>query len=200
MAPALFSRRMDAALSLAARAHQGQTRKGSSTPYIAHPFHVALILERVGAPPDVVVAGVLHDLLEDTAVTPDQLRDAMGPEVARLVEAVTQPSVEGMDPAGWAEVRAMAITKLERASVEVALLKGADTLHNLSSLLLDLEDRGVTALERFRRPVELQLWYYGEVVRVVGERLGAQHPLALELTHTLHAVRAAAWAVGDPTA
>ncbi len=64
MTPA-FSSALDTALIVASLAHRNQERKGSEIPYIIHPFHVALLLQRAGYPDEVVVAGLLHDVLED---------------------------------------------------------------------------------------------------------------------------------------
>jgi (p)ppGpp synthase/HD superfamily hydrolase len=72
-APA-FSGRLDAALKLAVLAHEGQCRKGTSIPYAMHPFHVALILDRSGCAEDLVIAGLLHDVLEDMPFADPALR------------------------------------------------------------------------------------------------------------------------------
>jgi len=61
-----YSEKFDAALRLAAAAHYEDMRKGTAIPYVMHPFHVALILDRCGCHEDLVLAGVLHDVLEDT--------------------------------------------------------------------------------------------------------------------------------------
>ena len=60
-----YSENLDAALRLAAAAHYEDMRKGSQVPYVMHPFHVALILDRLGFHEDLVIAGLLHDVLED---------------------------------------------------------------------------------------------------------------------------------------
>ena len=60
-----WSTRIDAALRFAAAAHHEDVRKGTQIPYVMHPFHVGLILDRHGFSEDVVVAGILHDVLED---------------------------------------------------------------------------------------------------------------------------------------
>ena len=65
MTEPLFSHRLDAAYKLAAIVHAKQMRKGTLIPYVAHPIHVASILARAGCSEDVVIAGVLHDVLED---------------------------------------------------------------------------------------------------------------------------------------
>ena len=66
-----FLSRYDAALALAARAHRDQLRKGTDLPYIAHPVHVSIILIRHGFGEDLTIAGLLHDVVEDTDTSLD---------------------------------------------------------------------------------------------------------------------------------
>ena len=65
----MLTLRMEEAMRFAAGAHAGQSRKGSDTPYFEHVAAVALILDRIGYPEDVLIAGLLHDVVEDTAAT-----------------------------------------------------------------------------------------------------------------------------------
>ena len=83
-----FSPRYDAALILAAVAHRNQLRKGSDLPYIAHPVHVSVILIQHGFGEDMAIAGLLHDVVEDTDVPIEAICAEFGPEIARLVAAV----------------------------------------------------------------------------------------------------------------
>ncbi|RHT73248.1 bifunctional (p)ppGpp synthetase/guanosine-3',5'-bis(diphosphate) 3'-pyrophosphohydrolase [Ruminococcaceae bacterium AM28-23LB] len=78
------------AYSFAALAHEGQKRKGSPVPYIAHPAEAARILAQAGATAEVICAGLLHDTLEDTSVTPEQLEEAFGLVVRQLVEGCSE--------------------------------------------------------------------------------------------------------------
>ena len=79
------------AIEFAAAAHRGQYRKASRVPYIVHPLGVMRILIAGGAEEELAAAGVLHDVVEDTEVTPDQLLARFGGEVSRLVLAVSEP-------------------------------------------------------------------------------------------------------------
>jgi (p)ppGpp synthase/HD superfamily hydrolase len=83
------------ALEFAANRHAGQTRNGDSVPFVTHPLEVACLLHEAGYSDEVVAAGVLHDVLEDTATRREDLERRFGEEVARLVEAVSDdPSIE----------------------------------------------------------------------------------------------------------
>jgi (p)ppGpp synthase/HD superfamily hydrolase len=87
-----------AALAFADEHHAGQTREIDALPFVTHPVEVACLLHEAGYPDEVVAAGVLHDVLEDTDTERPELERHFGPEVAGLVAAVSDdPSIE--DPA-----------------------------------------------------------------------------------------------------
>ena len=79
------------AFDFAARAHRGQDRKGDGSPYIRHPVEVARLLHREGLDDDATMAAAfLHDVVEDSEATIDDIRDRFGSEVAAIVEAMTE--------------------------------------------------------------------------------------------------------------
>jgi (p)ppGpp synthase/HD superfamily hydrolase len=179
-----FSPRFDAALSFAAVAHHGQIRKGSGTPgvpYIIHPMHVATILLRHGFGEDVVIAGLLHDTVEDCEVELATIAQVFGPGVARLVDAVTEKKLDGGLRRPWRVRKQEQIAHLEAASAEVAALKAADALHNASSTLADLDQHGAQVWGRFNAGAAETVWYYGEILRACTRWLGAENPLVREL-------------------
>lgn len=88
-----------AALEFAASRHEGQTRDGDRIPFVTHPVEVACLLHEAGYSDEVVAAGVLHDVLEDTNAQRDDLERRFGAEVARLVAAVSDdPSIDDYSP------------------------------------------------------------------------------------------------------
>ena len=74
------------AIVFAAKAHKGQVRKGTDVDYITHPMEVLQILTQMGADGNLLIAGVLHDVVEDTDVTLDEVRELFGDDVATLVD------------------------------------------------------------------------------------------------------------------
>jgi len=119
-------------------AHEGQTRKGSSTPYIVHPLHVATMLARAGADEETIQAGVLHDVVEDCeGWTLERLEDEFGPRVREIVAHLTEDKSKT-----WPERKQAAVEHVPGMSDEARLVKAADKLHNLSSLLADLRAAG----------------------------------------------------------
>ncbi|MFO0573585.1 MAG: HD domain-containing protein [Polyangia bacterium] len=176
-----YSVALDRALALSATAHRNQERKGSSVPYIMHPVHTAMILLKHGFPEEVVIAGVLHDVVEDTAVTLAEIEAQFGPQVARLVDAVSERKREpGGELLPWRQRKSERIDHLRDADSLVAALKSADALHNVQAMLQDLTRNGEETWQRFRGSQADQLWYYTTLAAVLRQRLGT-HPLSVEL-------------------
>jgi (p)ppGpp synthase/HD superfamily hydrolase len=82
------------ALEFAAAHHRGQRREADRAPFILHPLEVAQLLRGRDYPDEVIAAGVLHDIIEDTDVGLDELQRVFGPEVAELVRSVSEPDGE----------------------------------------------------------------------------------------------------------
>ena len=155
------------AIEFAARAHRGHCRKGTEIPYIVHPLAVAKILIDAGCPEDVVVAGILHDTVEDTPVSLDEIRHRFGGAVARIVEGASEP--DKSKP--WEERKAHTVEFLMTAPEEVLLVSCADKIENLEAIREDSEQIGEEVWGRFRRGREQQAWYYRSVLAVLARRL-----------------------------
>jgi (p)ppGpp synthase/HD superfamily hydrolase len=175
-----FSARYDAALALAARAHRAQLRKGTDIPYIAHPVHVSLILIRHGFGEDLAIAGLLHDVVEDTDVPLDRITAEFGDVVARLVAAVSETKTANGAELPWEQRKAEKLARLREGGADVAALKAADALHNARSIIADLRQDGPAVWGRFKRGADQTCWYYREILEGVRAKLG-DHPIALEL-------------------
>jgi (p)ppGpp synthase/HD superfamily hydrolase len=175
-----FSARYDAALALAARAHRDQLRKGTDLPYIAHPVHVSILLIRHGFSEDLAIAGLLHDVVEDTDTSLDLIATEFGADVARLVEAVSETKSAGGAELPWEQRKAEKLAHLQAAGPDVAALKAADAIHNLRSIIADLQYDGPAVWGRFKRGPEPTLGYYYAILDPVREKLGA-HPIVAEL-------------------
>ncbi len=119
---------VERAYVVAERAHRGQLRK-SGDPYITHPVAVATILAELGMTPSTLVAALLHDTVEDTEYSLEQLRREFGPEVAMLVDGVTKLDKVTYGDAAQAEtVRKMVVAMAH--DIRVLVIKLADRLHN----------------------------------------------------------------------
>jgi (p)ppGpp synthase/HD superfamily hydrolase len=152
---------LERALRRCAEWHAGQTRKGSATPYVQHVVGVALILDRLGFDEEVVIAGLLHDAVEDVeGLTLDRITAEFGPRVAELVGWCSETKT---DDAGrtrpWIDRKTDHIAHLRQAPPEARAVALADKLHNLTSILVDLQD-GRPVWSIFNAGREQVLWYH----------------------------------------
>lgn len=175
-----YSGRYEAALVLAARAHQDQVRKVGGDPYITHLVHVSVILLRHGFSEDVAIAGLLHDIVEDQDVPLAGIEAEFGPAVAEMVDVLTEQKREGEVERPWEVRKREALARLRQGSLAAVAVKAADTLHNAQSMALGLRRDGPAIWRSLSRGPAETLWYYRSVAAIVRERLGA-HPLVEEL-------------------
>ena len=122
---------LDKAYQLAARAHDGQFRR-SGEPYICHPLHVAMLLVDLGMDTESLAAALLHDVVEDTSVTLDELESQFGSDVAHMVDGVTK--LTKIKFSSVEEQQAENLRKMLMAmsqDVRVMIIKLCDRLHNM---------------------------------------------------------------------
>ena len=165
------------ATRFAATAHAGQVRKGSGEPYVTHPLAVTTILCRAGWGDDaeLLAAAALHDVLEDTAVTPAELAAAFPPRVCELVAALSERKRDGDGvKLPWEVRKAEHRARLTVAEPAARALALADRLHNLRCLEADLT-AGVDAWALFNAPRERWL----EVTRETVAALRCERTAAL---------------------
>ena len=133
---------IEKAYKVASKAHEGQFRK-SGEPYIIHPLYVAIILADLEMDKETIVAGILHDVVEDTIMTEEQITEEFGAEVAQLVDGVTKlaniplSSGTGSESDARLEMQAENLRKMFLAmakDIRVIIIKLADRLHNMRTL------------------------------------------------------------------
>jgi (p)ppGpp synthase/HD superfamily hydrolase len=162
---------VEKALHIASKAHEGQYRKLTEIPYITHPVAVGMLLMKAGYPDNVVAAGILHDTVEDTSLTLEDLKREFGEKTAEIVAGCSEPDKS----LSWEKRKEHTIEFLKTASKEIRAVACADKLHNIRSIRNDYELIGDEVWERFKRGKEKQRWYFMNVV----ESLGAQGSFAL---------------------
>lgn len=156
----IYTEKLEKAIKFAIKTHevyQKQKRKGKDIAYISHPLTVGMILSRAGADEDLVVAGILHDTIEDSIegreVTEEMLKERFGERVASLVDSVT----EKREDLSWEEKKNAAIADLEEHSRDALLLKSADVVANLREILEDHQKEGEAMFKRFNAPRDILL-------------------------------------------
>ena len=144
----------------AAKVHEGMMRKGSKIPYIYHPMEVALIVAQMTDDPEVIAAAYLHDVLEDTSVTPEELERTFGGRILSLVQEESEDKERT-----WRERKASTIEHLKQASREVKLLTLGDKLSNMRSTARDYMVIGDEIWQRFNeKNRESHRWYLAGIL------------------------------------
>lgn len=154
------------AIIFAAKAHEGQYRKSTNIPYITHPFAVGMLLQQEKCSEEVIAAGILHDTIEDTDVSYEELVEHFGETIAQLVQAVS----ENDKSLPWEERKQRTINAISEASTAEIQIIIADKLHNLQSIRADLEIQGEDVWLRFNSGKQEQHWYYSSIFNVLRPR------------------------------
>lgn len=185
-----YSDRINHALAFAAKHHDKQVRKGTALPYLTHPANVAIILTRYGRDEDTVIAGILHDVIEDCIrdgytqrMLEERIADKFGSAVLETVLMVTHRRTdEEGNPLDSDEKKADYLARLAGANERARWVCAADKIHNGASILADLRRTSFpeTIWSRFNAGREGTIRWY----RAVHDRLadlGFDAPIMQEL-------------------
>ena len=174
-----LSTRFEEALVFATQLHAGQTRKGTTIPYISHLLAVTAIVIEHGGSEDEAIAALFHDSVEDQggASTREELRRRFGDRVVEIVDGCTDTDVMPKPP--WRVRKEAYIAHISVASAPVRLVSAADKLHNARAVLEDYRIVGEALWKRFNGGKEGTLWYYRAAVDAL--RKSGTSPLIEEL-------------------
>ena len=176
-----ISLRIHDAIIFATLKHQKQKRKGTELPYIVHPMEVMQILTAENLPEDVIIAGILHDSLEDTDTKPEEIEAKFGKSVLDIVLTESEDKSKT-----WRERKQHTIDCLKNDSMETKLVCCADKLSNIKSMYADLQECGEKLWDRFNAPKEDIKWYYESIVNALSDL--AQYKMYQEIQETVKAV------------
>lgn len=189
----IYTQKIQRAIKFAAKTHnhyQQQLRKGKVIPYISHPLTVGIILALAKASEDVIVAGILHDTIEDSVqekkVSVEMLTERFGEEVALLVLSVTEQDRK----LPWEQRKQEALDHIAHFSHESLLVKSADILSNGRELLDDHErslQDGTDIFARFSAPKEKVLEHQIKIINAILESW-PENVLALDLKDLLEGI------------
>lgn len=154
---------LETAICLAAEAHRKGRRKGTQVPYVFHPLEVGMILAENECRLPVIMAGILHDTLEETQLTLQTIQDTFGTDVAMLVFSATEPD----KTLPWRERKEHTLKQLSipNTPIEMLLVACADKLSNARSLHRDFLQVGDALWSRFNAGYDQQKWYYESLVK-----------------------------------
>ncbi|MES2668695.1 MAG: HD domain-containing protein [Patescibacteria group bacterium] len=173
---------LDTAMRMAVKGHAAQVRKDDASPYIVHPSVVALTVAKHGFPDAVIAAALTHDLVEDTPMTPEELRAMLGNEVADIVAAVTND-----DTLGWEEKKLKYIETVREGSEGAKAVATSDKIHNAESLIAAHARLGPELWIHFNAGREKKIWFEERMLQMLRESW--HHPLVDEYAALVEKMR-----------
>lgn len=158
----------DRAVRFATEAHHGTERRGKGYPYIIHPMEAVSIVATLTNDPEMLAAAMLHDTVEDTSATIEQIRELFGERVASLVQHETAPLP---DDAPWRTRKEAQLAQLARAPHDSKVVALGDKLSNMRALAADYQSIGDQLWSRFHAPNGKDdiAWYYHSLSEVLSD-------------------------------
>ena len=168
--------RFENALIYAINAHSGQVRKNAGTPYILHPLEAAAVAAMLTDDEDVLIAILLHDTVEDTDVTYDDIKREFGQRIADFVAGETEDKREGTPKnESWYIRKVESLEHLKNACREVKIMWLADKVSNMRSFCNQYRKEGSAMWRHYNQhDVKLQEWYYRTIADYVSEFKGTE--------------------------
>ncbi len=175
--------RLHQAIDYAADAHNGQIRKGTAIPYLAHLMGVCALVLEYGGDEDQAIAGLLHDVIEDCG---EQHRQAVRTQFGERVGAIVEGCTDGVpDDAGnkapWKQRKEAYLQHLSEAPLDTLLVSACDKLYNARAIVADLRVMGMAVFDKFTVPRDQTLWYYRELLKIFTTMIGERSRLVVEL-------------------
>ena len=159
---ALNTELLDRAIVFAVRAHAGTERRGKGFPYIVHPMEAMEIVATMTPDQELLAAAALHDTVEDTDVTVEQIRAEFGERIASLVAAESDAFVEGVsDEDSWHDRKKAAIERLAKAPHDAKIVALGDKLSNMRAIARDYAVQGNALWNLFHaKDPKDHAWHY----------------------------------------
>lgn len=134
---------LDRAIIFAVNSHKGTERRGKGFPYVVHPLEAVSIVATMTRDQELLAAAALHDTIEDTSVTMEDIRSQFGDKVASLVEEESDKFAEGVsEEDSWHDRKKAAIDRLAAASREAKMVALGDKLSNARAIWRDYKEKG----------------------------------------------------------
>ena len=179
----MYSYKVEQAIRAAAILHHDQLRMGTlPLPYISHLMAVVLILSDYTDDEDTIVAAFLHDTLEDTDYTLDELREDFGGPVSDIVLSLTEPKVMGERKLSWIDRKREYNKQLKVASDKALMIAAADKSHNFRTVVEEYSDDHKRFLEDFGPQTADRMEIYQTLANTLNSRLKSD--IVHEFNHT----------------
>lgn len=161
---------LDRAITFAVKAHQGMERKGKGFPYIVHPMEAVCIVATMTNDQELLAAAALHDVIEDTDTTADDLKKEFGERVAMLVEAESDDKTGGSKADTWHQRKQDTLDRLRNADLGIKIVALGDKLSNMRAIAHDYAVLGDELWNRFtvKDPAE-HAWRYHALAEALND-------------------------------
>lgn len=168
----MYSYKVEQAIRAATILHEDQLRRGSvAIPYISHLIAVVLILRDYTTDEDTLVAALLHDTLEDTDYTLDELKEDFGGPVAEIVASLTEPSGDAEERVGLVERKKVYAKQLKKANEKALMIAAADKTHNYRSVVEEYFESYERYVQDFGPDFEDRIEANQNIANVLNSRL-----------------------------
>lgn len=161
---------LDRAITFAVKAHQGMERKGKGFPYIVHPMEAVCIVATMTNDQELLAAAALHDVIEDTDTTAEDLKKEFGERVAMLVEAESDDKTGGSKAETWRQRKLATLDRLRNADRDIKIVALGDKLSNMRAIAHDYAVLGDELWNRFtvKDPAE-HAWRYHALAEALND-------------------------------
>lgn len=161
---------LDRAITFAVKAHQGVERKGKGFPYIVHPMEAVCIVATMTNDQELLAAAALHDVIEDTDTTAEDLKKEFGERVAMLVEAESDDKSGGSKAETWHQRKQDTLDRLRNADLDIKIVALGDKLSNMRAIAHDYAVLGDELWNRFtvKDPAE-HAWRYHALAEALND-------------------------------
>lgn len=161
---------LDRAITFAVKAHQGVERRGKGFPYIVHPLEAVCIVATMTNDQELLAAAALHDVIEDTDTTADDLKKEFGERVAMLVEAESDDKTGGSKAETWHQRKQDTLDRLRNADLDIKIVALGDKLSNMRAIAHDYAVLGDELWNRFtvKDPAE-HAWRYHALAEALND-------------------------------
>jgi len=184
----MYTFKIEQAIKAAALLHQDHLRKGSvPLPYITHLMAVMMIVRDYTSNEDMIIAALLHDTLEDTDYTADELREDFGEKVATLVKTLSEPKSDESNKISWLNRKKIYAKQLRNGPIEAVMIAAADKAHNFRSVVDEYNENHRLFLQDFGTNLEERLEAYQWISNAINNRL--QDGIVHEFNHTFKAYK-----------
>ncbi len=168
----MYTYKIEQAIRAATLLHREQVRKGGvPLPYISHLMSTMILLRDYTHDEDTLVAALLHDTLEDTDYTREELQADFGEIVTKYVTTLTEPQASGETKPSWEAKKRAYNTQLQEGPIEAVMISSADKIHNFRSIVEEYFDHHDRFLRDFGSKLDLRLEVYQDMATTINNRL-----------------------------